>query len=649
MIRPIGWLSNRSDQAGMFIAVGTVAATFQRTLMPRNNADQAVITGLSMALSYQIASLVNDGIEALAAVVLAVRSRRPGANVSDAELRTVSLAFSAAGLLTGLGLQKLFSQRDDESLLPAVGRTSGFFLASASFAGGAARALELAAAEIDQRQERLNVSDLPLSIIGGMLFATARDYQRRQREAQFDTGRPRHFSPVLSLPLGVGVGLILAGFGIGNRLLARRIGTTLDQFLPGGDRLWSPIGRVTTLGLLAGGIVALAQWVYSAIESKSEKIEPAYEKPPTSELVTAGRGSHVDWSTLGFKGRRFVATVLSSTQIEEVMKESAKDPIRVYVGLDSAPNPEERVRLAIDEMERTGAFRRKLIMAASPTGTGQVHYGAIGSTEYFSRGDCATVAVQYSKRPSPLSLDRIWLGRKQFRLLLSAIRRKLYGMAPGERPRLVVFGESLGAHTSQDPFLHTGTQGLVDGGIDGALWIGTPHLSQWKRQIHDTDRPDVDPSLVGEFHGQEDLDALSASARKQMRYFLLTNGNDPVGYFGPELLIQRPTWLGEPESRPPGVPGGQRWVPPLTFLHTLVDMKNALNIVPGEFVATGHDYRANLARFVRAAFDLEASDEQLERVEQALQENEVRRSKRIASSGEQRAASGEGQVAPRAE
>ena len=74
MIRPIQWLSNSSDQAGMFIAVGTVAATFQQTLMPRNNADQAVLTGLSMALSYQIASLVNDGIDALATAVLAVRS-----------------------------------------------------------------------------------------------------------------------------------------------------------------------------------------------------------------------------------------------------------------------------------------------------------------------------------------------------------------------------------------------------------------------------------------------------------------------------------------------------------------------------------------------------------------------------------------------
>ena len=40
---------------------------------------------------------------------------------------------------------------------------------------------------------------------------------------------------------------------------------------------------------------------------------------------------------------------------------------------------------------------------------------------------------------------------------------------------MVVFGESLGAHTSQDAFLHWGTLGPQALGIDRALWIGTPY------------------------------------------------------------------------------------------------------------------------------------------------------------------------------
>ena len=46
-------------------------------------------------------------------------------------------------------------------------------------------------------------------------------------------------------------------------------------------------------------------------------------------------------------------------------------------------------------------------------------------------------------------------------------------------------------------------------------------------------------------------------------------------------------------------------------------------MVPGEFVANGHDYRADLARFVREVYDLDCTDAQLERIEQALRKYEV--------------------------
>jgi hypothetical protein len=54
-------------------------------------------------------------------------------------------------------------------------------------------------------------------------------------------------------------------------------------------------------------------------------------------------------------------------------------------------------------------------------------------------------------------------------------------------------------------------------------------------------------------------------------------------------------------------------------------MKNAMNVIPGQFDAKGHDYRADLARFVREAYGLDCSDEQMERVEQALRRNETLR------------------------
>ncbi|HEY7270498.1 MAG TPA: hypothetical protein VH951_11780, partial [Dehalococcoidia bacterium] len=44
---------------------------------------------------------------------------------------------------------------------------------------------------------------------------------------------------------------------------------------------------------------------------------------------------------------------------------------------------------------------------------------------------------------------------------------------------------------------------------------------------------------------------------------------------------------------------------------------------PGEFVANGHDYRADLARFVSEVYGLHCSDAQLDRIEAALRQYEL--------------------------
>jgi uncharacterized membrane protein len=261
-----------------------------------------------------------------------------------------------------------------------------------------------------------------------------------------------------------------------------------------------------------------------------------------------------------------------------------------------------------------------------------VNYVAIEACEYMTLGNCATVTLQYSKRPSPLSMDRVREGRLQFRMLLAAIRRELYKRDPSDRPRLVVFGESLGAHTSQDAFLHQGTQGLEDAGVDRALWIGSPHLSKWKAQVFGTERPDVDPAKVIDVNAYTDLDELPAEARAALRYVMITHHNDGVGLFGADLVIQRPSWLGEADLRPPSVPKWMRWTPIVTAAQVAIDMKNAMNVVPGEFVANGHDYRADLARFVREVYGLQCSDAQLERIEQAMRKYELERQRMLDES-----------------
>ncbi len=268
------------------------------------------------------------------------------------------------------------------------------------------------------------------------------------------------------------------------------------------------------------------------------------------------------------------------------MDEPARaQPIRAYVGLESADTEEERVALTLRELERTGAFDRAYILVASPTGTGYVNYAAASILEFLSRGDCATVAMQYSARPSPLSLDRVAEGRHHARMLLAALRDRLAQCAEGTRPTLVLFGESLGAWTSQDAYADRGTQGLVDDGVDYAIWIGTPHFSKWKERVLYDDRPDVDRSLVGVCNDIGEWHALDPETRGRIRYMMITHYDDGVAVFGPELAVQAPDWLGDPESRPGPVPKGMRWMPSSTFFQVLVDMKNAANVVPGVFAA----------------------------------------------------------------
>ena len=183
------------------------------------------------------------------------------------------------------------------------------------------------------------------------------------------------------------------------------------------------------------------------------------------------------------------------------MGEPAKShPIRIFVGLDSAAFGGRACR---SRPQGTGQDRclqtREVLLVVSPTGTGYVNYQAVESLEYLTRGDCATVTLQYSKRPSPLSLGRVEVGRKQNEMLFLSLWERFEKMEPSERPRLVVFGESLGAHTSQDAFVHRGTRGLQDRGIDSALWIGTPFASEWKSEVLGRARHDTDTALVGQF------------------------------------------------------------------------------------------------------------------------------------------------------
>jgi uncharacterized membrane protein len=604
----------------MLIAAAKVPLSFQRTLMPRSTFDQGLVTGVSMTLDYTIGALVQDGIEVVA---LRLLGRPPVDQPDDVAWRRKTLGVDLAAVLIGGAVQLALRQRPDERLDRAIARTAGYWLTTTGLAGAVTTGLQDVLRAIDRsgRRDR-DVRSLPVALPAAGALAGFYELWRRYARAE---DLPVQVSVVRSLCLGTAVSLTLAGIAAAERAAATFIGRRVGHVLPGPARLWRPLGHAGALGIMSAGLLAAARQVIRRLEQDSAALEPPYDRPPTSPLVSGGPGSVVDFHTLGRQGRRMVGTALRPEWIETVMGEPAvAAPIRIYVGVDSAAEDDTCVRMAIDELERTGAFDRAVLMLISPTGTGYVNHVAVESAEYLSRGDIASATIQYAKRPSVLSLDRRAVGSRRIRLLIAAVDARLQQRPPARRPRVVLFGESLGAWTSQDAFIDQGTDGLVERRIDGALWIGTPFRSKWKQQVLHGTGDHVDRELIGVFDHFHQVDALSRGERECLRYFLVTHHDDPVAHWGLDLLVQAPPWL-DAVNRPPRVPVTQRWVTPLTFVETFIDMKNASTVVPGVLEARGHDYRGDLLRFVSEAYRLPADERQLLRIEAALRRYELLR------------------------
>jgi uncharacterized membrane protein len=642
---PNAGIGGRTQQAGTLVAATVMPITFQPTLMPRSPLDQALVTGISSALNYSFAALVQDSIEALA---LRGAGRTDPAKVDRHTWRRASIGLDLAAIAAGLAVQSAMRPRPGERLPRGGVRTAGWWLSATGLSGAAIGVLQ----ELTGRRRDTQDLSVPVAPFAGAALAAVNDFRRRRWEARFpglpvDDGAPASAAKSFAMSLGVTAGL--TGLAAGERLFAAGVGGLVERGLPGHERLYRPLGHLASLSVLGGALYGLVRRVDHRIERGAEQIEAAFDDAPTSRLVSGGPGSGVAWETLSRQGRRNVATVLSSEAIEAVMGEpAAAEPIRVFVGLESAPTEAERVALAVEELRRIGAFDRELLLVISPTGTGYVNYVAVETAEYLSRGNMASVTMQYSLRPSPLSLDRVAEGRTHYRMLIDAIHNALGERPADRRPRVVLFGESLGAWTSQDAFVHRGTQGLLNAGVDRAIWIGTPYMSRWKQEVLHDDRPDVDRSLVGRFNDFGELEALDPEDRRRLRYVMITHANDAVGHFGLDLLVRAPEWLGPAAARAATVPGAQQWRSPTTFVQTLVDMKNAANVIPGQFEAKGHDYRADLALFVREVYALPASDDQLAAVERALRVSELERKRLLdaakAAKAAEDARAGDGQA-----
>ena len=344
--------------------------------------------------------------------------------------------------------------------------------------------------------KRETPNTIPVVVPAAGVLAAALEYRRRRME-RLDADLPADsaaVAPLKALGLGVGVAAGASTMSFGERLLADRVAWLASG--AAGQRGSGAPARSRGGPRHARQRDALPiQHVLGGIERKEESIETAFDIAPPNPFVSGSFESHVSFETISKQGRRFGWTVTSEEMIRSVMQEEpAGSPVRVYVGLESAPTEEERVRLVLDELERTDALSRSWVMVASPTGTGYVNYAAVAALELLSRGDCATVGDAVRGTPVGTLARPCERGPSTSARCCSTLCATGSPRSPeAKRPEVVLFGESLGAWTSQDAFVDRGTQGLLDAGIDHAIWIGTPHFSKWKEQVLYDDRSDVDP------------------------------------------------------------------------------------------------------------------------------------------------------------
>jgi uncharacterized membrane protein len=338
-------------------------------------------------------------------------------------------------------------------------------------------------------------------------------------------------------------------------------------------------------GLLGGLLLNVANNYYSA---RDNSIPEGYSQPATSNR-SGSPDSLSTWDTIGYQGRKFVASGPSNQQLSDFNKQQAQDPIRIYVGLRSAPTTEERAQLVVDEIKRTGAFDKSVLIIASTTGSGWLEAPTMDSVEYLHNGDTAIVAQQYSYLPSWISylVDKE-TATQTSQAVYDAVYSAWRELPEDKRPKLYAFGLSLGSFGGQTPYSGVNDLRLS---IDGALFQGTPNFTDlWRNTTdnRDSGSPEWQPIYkqgVTARYAASVADITKNSEQwKYPRLLYMQHASDPVVWFDFSLITKKPDWLNE--TRGPDVSPATRWYPVVTFFQVAVDQMFSTAVPHGH----GHNY-----------------------------------------------------------
>lgn len=440
------------ERTAALVSASMAGTSFGPGLLPRPGRDQALATGIVAATQH---GLVMTSQSACAAVARLI-ARDDGTSAGRA--RSFAAQAAVSGGLAGAGAvaERLLAARPGEPVRRAVLRTAGRRVSRIGLAAAALSAVAATDAAVGGRRPALRVIAAGGGLLAGAAFA-GWQIHRYHADEQAQAARippltdpltgeaaagkiappPPPLPPVArSLLMGAAVSAGLHGVAFAEGAFARGLAAGIRRVAPGAGPVAGMAGHAAGLGMTVGGLALAVEYIDRRAETGGSAIDAAYTSPPDAVTVSGGPASAVAWPSLSREGVRFVNLALTRQEIADVTGapvDQVKAPVRAFAGLASGPTVDVRVDLVMEDLARLGAFDRSVLCVASPTGSGYVNYVAIETLEYLTRGDCATVALQYSLRPSFLSLDRVAMGREQNRALLHALEWRLRGLpeAPG--------------------------------------------------------------------------------------------------------------------------------------------------------------------------------------------------------------------------
>ena len=351
---------------------------------------------------------------------------------------------------------------------------------------------------------------------------------------------------------------------------------------------------VLTIALLNGVVARVAM---SALNNTFESVnnEEDPDNPAPDDAVALGRAAVAGQLGVarppgpGLRRRRAVGR----RAVEVQRRQGGRADSRVRrAELGRRIQGHRRARRA--ELVRTGGLNRKVIAVANTTGTGWINEAEASALEYMYNGDTAIVSMQYSFLPSWLSflVDKE-NARQSSQALFEAVDAVVREMPEGSRPKLVVFGESLGSFGGEAPFLSLNN---LIARTDGALFSGpTFNNTIWTDLTHNRDAgspewlPIFDKGENVRFAATADNLGRPPDPWSTPRVVYLQHASDPIAWWNPDLLFTKPDWLREPRGY--DVSPRMEWIPVVTFLQVSADMAVAVDVPDGH----GHVYVRDVA------------------------------------------------------